>query len=516
MASCVRAILYIQVISAINPVSVLAVDTKDACLADGGDWTCQMGCWDTEDAACHAGLDKSTCTEFNGHVEWSPKCNCRCEKMVCEMGCWDTEDEACHTGIDKNGCAEIYGHVEWSQKCNCRMTSGGMVLNQTSQRSAEAEEGQANIYFSVPAFVVLFRESFEVMIILAIVIQFLNKAHTEGTIDKAMLSKLRREVYLGAGLGFFLCMCIGALCILAASALYQLFEGNAVYWADGIMMTIACIFLTALALNFYKLIHTRELHERKLRKQVNEAITASAGAKQGSHTSFGRKYAFFFFALVTGLREGLESIIFLITVITDFPDPSYLASLPIPIITALVLSRILGYFFFQSTKRCNIKPFVRSACFGCAMIAAGMFVSSMHKWQELGLFGTWTPKSERPWLNHRVFDASGCCNDKTNKFFVLLRALCGWQDQPTPVEFFAFPLYWLVAAPLLIVQIRRWKKEVQEKLSAQRAEDLAAAAEPQGCQDEEDATKVSVEVVPEVAEQNEGRNLENDVKGISV
>jgi len=342
-----------------------------------------------------------------------------------------------------------------------------------NSNNAGEKGASQNIYFSVPAFVVLFRESFEVMIILAIVIQFLQKSHEEGSIDKAMLITLRREVYLGAGLGFFICLSLGACCILLASLVYQLFEGDATYWADGIMMTIASIFLTGLSLNFYKLIHTRVLHERKLKQQVENAIKAAALAKEGMQTSFGKKHAFFVFALVTGLREGLESIIFLISVITDFPAPSYMASLPIPILLALFLSRVLGYLFFQGTKHMSIKPFVRSACIGCAMIAAGMFTSSMHKWQELGAFGTWSPRSERPWLNSMVFDASECCNDKSNKFWVLMRALFGWQDQPTPVEFFAFPLYWLVVTPILCIMIQRWKKTVQAKLDSWKAEDKA-------------------------------------------
>jgi len=476
MTSTMRAFVCVCVLSFTAFRDVGAEETSGTCAAQGGTWTCDTGCWDTEDEACHTGLDKNACAEIYGHVEWSAKCNCRCRKIVCEMGCWDTEDEACHEGLDKNACAEIYGHVEWTSRCNCAYSDGTAV----NSRNAEDRSGATNIYFSVPAFVVLFRESFEVMIILVIVIQFLQKSHDDGTIDRALFLKLRREVVLGAGIGFFMCICLGACCILAASAVYQLFDGDARYWADGILMTVAACFLTGLALNFYKLIHTRELHERKLKQQVTDVIKQANAAEEGMQTTWGKKHAFFIFALVTGLREGLESIIFLISVITDFPDPSYMASLPIPILLALVLSRILGYCFFQGTKRMSIKPFVRSACFGCALIAAGMFVSSMHKWQELGLFGTWSPRTERPWLNSMVFDASDCCNDKTNKFWVLMRALFGWQDQPTPVEFFAFPLYWLIVTPILCVMISRWKKSVQDKLEIWKAEDAQKTNEVHG------------------------------------
>lgn len=53
-------------------------------------------------------------------------------------------------------CAEIYGHVELLQGCDCVDAATGLRDNITV---AAPRSGAANIYFSVPAFVVLFRES---------------------------------------------------------------------------------------------------------------------------------------------------------------------------------------------------------------------------------------------------------------------------------------------------------------------------------------------------------------------
>ena len=53
-------------------------------------------------------------------------------------------------------CAEIYGHVELLQGCDCVDAATGLRDNITV---AAPRSGVANIYFSVPAFVVLFRES---------------------------------------------------------------------------------------------------------------------------------------------------------------------------------------------------------------------------------------------------------------------------------------------------------------------------------------------------------------------
>ncbi|CAL1137635.1 unnamed protein product, partial [Cladocopium goreaui] len=75
---------------------------------------------------------------------------------ICQWGCWDEEDEACHAGLNDMQCAEIYGHVEWIQACDCVDEATGLRDNVTV---ASPRVGSANLYFSVPAFVVLFRAS---------------------------------------------------------------------------------------------------------------------------------------------------------------------------------------------------------------------------------------------------------------------------------------------------------------------------------------------------------------------
>jgi high-affinity Fe2+/Pb2+ permease len=82
-------------------------------------------------------------------------------------------------------------------------------------------------------------------------------------------------------------------------------------------------------------------------------IVARRYASVHWEVGFGKKHAFFVLAFTTGLREGLESIVFLVGVISDVKD---LSSLPIPIISALVLSRLVGCCFFQGTKKVGEKP----------------------------------------------------------------------------------------------------------------------------------------------------------------
>jgi len=397
------------------------------------------------------------------------------QTVVCDMGCWDMEDEACHQGLTQNQCAEIYGHVAWAAKCNCR-TEDGTSLGE--QEAAPREAAEVNLYFSVPAFVVLFRESLEVTIVLVIIIQFLTKARDDGTISEAMFKKLRREVYIGASAGFVCCLIIGIGFLAVASLARGLFRCDGLLIFDGAIMALTSLVLTFLALNFYKMIYTKAAHELKMKRRVEETIVAVQEG-QREEASFGKRHAFLVFTFSTGLREGLESIIFLVGVISDFKDPSYVSCLPIPIIAALVLSRLVGCVFFQSTRRMRVEHFMRFCAAFLLFIAAGFFSQSMHKWQELDAFGAWSPIAARPWQNRRVFDATDCCNDKTNRFFVLMRALLGWQDQPTPIEFFAYALYWLVAVSAGCVLVRRAKRTMASKLEMLRAEMGESAPDPE-------------------------------------
>ena len=248
-------------------------------------------------------------------------------------------------------------------------------------------------------------------------------------------------------LGFALCLVLGIGFLALASLAYGLFEGDNERVFQFCMMMLTSAVLTFLAVNFYKMIFTKEAHERKMKKQMEETLEATREVQDsGVATGFGKKHAFFVLAFTTGLREGLESIVFLVGVISDVKD---LSALPIPIISALILSRLVGCCFFQGTKKVRVDWFMRGSAILLMFIAAGFFSASMHQLQELDVFGIWSPRADRPWQNTQVWDARECCNDKTNRFFVLMRALFGWQDQATPIEIFAWLLYWIVGMLLV-------------------------------------------------------------------
>ena len=48
------------------------------------------------------------------------------------------------------------------------------------------------------------------------------------------------------------------------------------------MMTLTSMVLTFLAVNFYKMIFTKEAHERKMKRQMEQTLEATREAQEGS------------------------------------------------------------------------------------------------------------------------------------------------------------------------------------------------------------------------------------------
>ena len=72
-----------------------------------------------------------------------------------------------------------------------------------------------------------------------------------------------------------------------------------------------------------------------------------------------------------------------------------------------------------------------------------------------------------------VYDASGCCSDKENEFWALMRAIFGYQDKPTPLEFIFYFGYFACAAVGLHFYLR--KMAAERAAYAYRQAEAAAA-----------------------------------------
>jgi hypothetical protein len=72
-----------------------------------------------------------------------------------------------------------------------------------------------------------------------------------------------------------------------------------------------------------------------------------------------------------------------------------------------------------------------------------------------GPYAAWA--DELAWQYRPVFDLSGCCSDdfaNGNQFFVLARAVVGYQAKPTPMILILYVAYWVAVITAVIIKWR--------------------------------------------------------------
>lgn len=72
-----------------------------------------------------------------------------------------------------------------------------------------------------------------------------------------------------------------------------------------------------------------------------------------------------------------------------------------------------------------------------------------------GYYATWA--DELAWQYQPVFDLTSCCSDDFstgNQFFVLARAVVGYQAKPTPVIIILYVFYWVCVIAAVIFKWR--------------------------------------------------------------
>jgi len=178
--------------------------------------------------------------------------------------------------------------------------------------------------------------------------------------------------------------------------------------------------------------------ERKWRHKLQGAVDRTAHAKS-------YRWSMFFLAGSATLREGIESVLFL----TGVSAGASVKAVIIPGLIGILLGGILGvlvYYTGHSIK--SLKWFFIVSASILLFVAAGMVANGTGFFQYAGLFGIMYPYEWRPWSNLIVWDVSGCCDPNTNDFWSLMRALFGWQAQPTNLQLLYYFLFWGITLSL--------------------------------------------------------------------
>ena len=272
-----------------------------------------------------------------------------------------------------------------------------------------------------PSFLLSLREGIEAALIIGIIIGALNKLHQE---------ELKPVVWRGVAIAVVLSFVFG----LGLNYLGMEFTGQLEEVFEGLAMLLAAAILTWMIL--WMMRHGSEI-QRDLEAKTAHATLNRSGS------------ALFILAFLAVFREGIELALFLMA--------ARIASDPISVLVGATFGLggaiILGWMLFATTRRLNLRQFFQTTNVLLLFFAAGLVAFGVHELNEAG----WVPAViENVWnINHIISDKS--------EVGLILKALFGYNGNPSLTEVLAYLSYFIVLGTVLI---RNQRKHVKTKAVA--------------------------------------------------
>ncbi len=258
------------------------------------------------------------------------------------------------------------------------------------------------------SFLITLREGLEASLILAILLTYLKK--TDRWADA-------RFVWAGTAAAIGICLVAGIAIFLALDGL----NGKVEYAVEGFIALSATAVLT-------HMIFWMRSHARTLGKELRDKVDASVGS------------ALAIIAFVAVLREGLETVLFLLSAETATASGS---DVVVGGLIGLALSVVIGFGVYRSGNRLNLRTFFNVTAVLLLLFAAGLAGKAVH---ELRLLISW----EAGWLVSSAWTLeSGLFASGT--FYDFMKGLFGWHKSPENIRVLAYFAYLI---PVLFLYLR--------------------------------------------------------------
>jgi len=256
------------------------------------------------------------------------------------------------------------------------------------------------------SFLITLREGLEISLVLAILISYLVKSNR---------GQEQSAVWLGSGVAALLCIALGLAFHLIAGGL----NGHVEQAVEGVLATLAASVLTWMV--FWMRKNARTLGG-ELRAKIDAATTTRA---------------LVVIAFIAVLREGLETVLFLLSAETS---SSTGGEVVVGGIIGLAVAAVLGYLVYAGGNKLNLKTFFNITGLLLILFAAGLAGKAVHEFRELIEWEAgWLISS--PWSIATGPLSSGWVHD-------FLKALFGWAPTPERLRVIAYfsyliPVLWL-------------------------------------------------------------------------
>lgn len=258
------------------------------------------------------------------------------------------------------------------------------------------------------AFLITLREGLEIAIVLAILVSYLVKSDRRGSVA---------DVWRGTALAAAICVAGG----IAFHLFVGEFEGKPEQFIEGTIAVLAAGVLTWMI--FWMRGHARHMGAQ-LRSQVDAATTHKAIVT---------------IAFVAVLREGLETVLFLLSAETASSSG---ASVVIGGVAGLVVAAVLGRVFYSAGHRLNLRTFFNVTGALLVLFAAGLVGKAFHEYRELLGF-------ESGWLVSPAWTVSGGIWAE-GTFYDFMKGFFGWHAETERIRLMAYFSYLLPVAWLYV------------------------------------------------------------------
>ena len=257
------------------------------------------------------------------------------------------------------------------------------------------------------SFFIAFREGLEAFLIIGIIISYLvkigEKKYVKHVVYGAVLA-----IALSIGLAYIFQLLLGG------------FEGKVEEIFEGIVMLLAVVVLTYM-------IFWMNRQAKSIRNDIEDSV--------GKAIDKGKVLSLLFLGFIVVFREGAETVLFFRAISYQANSTELIVGGTIGILSSIVLAII----FFFSTRKVNLSAFFKFTGILIMLIAAGLFSTAIHEFQEAGIMLI---------IKDNIYDLGNILS-KGSVFGGILRSLFGYNPSPSLLETAGYIIYILVISLLI-------------------------------------------------------------------
>ncbi|KAM0788269.1 hypothetical protein ACM66B_001418 [Microbotryomycetes sp. NB124-2] len=322
--------------------------------------------------------------------------------------------------------------------------------------------------FSVPLFFIVFRETIEAAIIVAVLLGLVESlvdkpagddstaVEKDPEVKRKLVRRMRLQIWAGALTGLLIALCIGAAFIAVFfTTLNDIWAKTEEVW-EGTFSLVACLIIFVMGLTMLRIDRSKLKWKLKLQGAFDNKLNEDGNLTTHDKKSGWRsKWALFLLPCITVLREGLEAVVF----VGGVSLGQSAKSIPLAAITGLICGFIVGYLIYASGSRVNLTIFLVISTNILFLLGAGLFSKAVGSFQtyifNTGVGGDVAETGDGPGsydVDGNVWHLTyGNPENKTKSGgWGVFNAILGWTNNATIGTILSYVFYWLAVIVALV------------------------------------------------------------------